>query len=88
LRGTTQEEIAVLALAEVVAARHKRGSRPVAVEEPAVIFATDPVCGMTVDPLTSNHRAVFEDKTYWFCSAGCQAEFEKEPRPYLRPVEA
>jgi len=43
---------------------------------------------MTVDPLTSNHRAVFEDKTYWFCSAGCQAEFEKEPRPYLRPVEA
>jgi len=87
LRGTTQEEIAVLALAEVVAARHKRGSRP-AVEEPAVIFATDPVCGMTVDPLTSNHRAVFEDKTYWFCSAGCQAEFEKEPRPYLRPVEA
>ena len=88
LRGTTQEEIAVLALAEVVAARHKRSSRPVAVEQPAVIFATDPVCGMTVDPLTSNHRAVFEDKTYWFCSAGCQAEFEKEPRPYLRPVEA
>jgi xanthine dehydrogenase accessory factor len=87
LRGTTQEEIAVLALAEVVAARHKRGSRP-AVAEPAVIFATDPVCGMTVDPLTSNHRAVFEDKTYWFCSAGCQAEFEKEPKPYLRPVEA
>jgi YHS domain-containing protein len=75
-------------LADVIAARHKRSSRPVAIEQPAVIFATDPVCGMTVDPLTSNHRAVFEDKTYWFCSAGCQAEFEKEPRPYLRPVEA
>jgi xanthine dehydrogenase accessory factor len=87
-RGVGQEEIAVLALADVIAARHKRSSRPVAIEQPAVIFATDPVCGMTVDPLTSNHRAVFEDKTYWFCSAGCQAEFEKEPRPYLRPVEA
>ncbi len=87
-RSASQEEIAVLALADVVVARHKRGSRQAAVEQPAVIFATDPVCGMTVDPLTSMHKAVFEDKTYWFCSAGCQAEFEKEPRRYLRAVEA
>ena len=88
LRGTTQEEIAVLALAEVVAAPHKRGSRPAAVEQSAVIFATDPVCGMTVDPLAANHKAVFEGKTYWFCSAGCQAEFEKDPQRYMRKIEA
>jgi xanthine dehydrogenase accessory factor len=88
VRGATQEEIALLALADVVAARRKRGPVPPVLAEPAVVFATDPVCGMTVDPLTSNHRAVFEDQTYWFCSAGCQAEFEKEPKRYLKAVEA
>jgi xanthine dehydrogenase accessory factor len=86
-RGVSQEEIAVLALAEVVAARQKRGRVPV-VEQPAVIFATDQVCGMTVDPLTATHKAVHEGQTFWFCSAGCQAEFQKEPERYLRAVEA
>jgi len=88
VRGGTQEEIALLALAEVVAARRKRGSKPVAVEVSPVAFVTDPVCGMTVDPLTSQHKAVHGDQTYWFCSAGCQAEFEKTPDRYLRPIEA
>jgi len=88
VRGGTQEEIALLALAEVVAARRKRGSKPVAVEVSPVTFVTDPVCGMTVDPLTSQHKAVHGDQTYWFCSAGCQAEFEKTPDRYLRPIEA
>jgi Cu+-exporting ATPase len=58
------------------------------IDQPAVIFATDPVCGMTVDPLTATHKAVYGDKTYWFCAAGCQAEFEKEPQRYLRAVKA
>ena len=87
VRGVTQEEIAVLALAEVVAARQKRGSAQ-AVEQPAVIFATDQVCGMTVDPLTATNKTSYDGRTYWFCSAGCQAQFEKEPTRYLRPVEA
>jgi xanthine dehydrogenase accessory factor len=88
VRGVSQEEIALLALAEVVTARRKRGQRRVAPETPAVVFATDQVCGMTVDPLTSTHKAVYNGATYWFCSAGCQAEFEKSPERYLRPVEA
>ena len=88
VRGSTQAEIALLALAEVVMARRKRGAKPVAVETSPVTFVTDPVCGMTVDPLTSQHRAVFGDVTYWFCSSGCQAEFENTPQRYLRPVEA
>jgi Cu+-exporting ATPase len=58
------------------------------VEQPAVIFATDQVCGMTVDPLTAAHKAVHDSGTYWFCSADCLAEFEKEPQRYLRAVEA
>jgi xanthine dehydrogenase accessory factor len=88
VRGTTQEEIALLALADIVVARRKRGPRAAPVEQPAVIFATDQVCGMTVDPLTAAHKAVHDGRTYWFCSAGCHAEFEKEPQRYLRAVEA
>ncbi len=88
VRGVSQEEIAVLALAEVVAARQKRGRTPAVVDQPVVVFATDQVCGMTVDPLTATHKALRDGRTYWFCSAGCQAEFEREPQRYLRPVEA
>ena len=72
----------------VVTARRKRGSKPVAVDISPVTFVTDPVCGMTVDPLTSPHKATYDGKTYWFCSAGCRAEFEKTPERYLRPIEA
>ncbi len=88
VRGVTQEQIALLALAEVVAARQKRGPKPPVHEAPHVVFATDPVCGMTVDPLTATHKAKFGGTTFWFCSAGCQGEFEKTPERYLRPIEA
>lgn len=88
VRGASQEEIAVLALAEVVTARRRRGPVHKVAAAPAVLFATDPVCGMTVDPLTSQHKAVHDGTTYWFCCDGCRAEFEKEPARYLRPIEA
>jgi xanthine dehydrogenase accessory factor len=88
VRGVTQEQIALLALAEVVTARQKRGPKQPVHEAPHVVFATDPVCGMTVDPLTATHKAEFGGTTFWFCSAGCQVEFEKTPDRYLRPIEA
>ena len=88
VRGVTQEQIALLALAEVVTARQKRGPKQSVQEAPHVVFATDPVCGMTVDPLTATHKAEFGGNTFWFCSAGCQVEFEKEPQRYLRKIEA
>ena len=77
VRGGTQEEIALLALAEVVTSRRKRGSKPMTPDPSPVIFVTDPVCGMTVDPMTSPHRLEHEGRTYWFCGAGCKAEFER-----------
>jgi xanthine dehydrogenase accessory factor len=88
LRSGSQEEIAVLALAEVVTARRKRGPAHAAEPVAPVVFATDPVCGMTVDPLTATHKAVHQVQTYWFCSAGCEAAFRKETQRYLRPIEA
>jgi xanthine dehydrogenase accessory factor len=88
VRGVTQEQIALLAMAEIVTARQKRDRKPATQEAPAVVFATDPVCGMTVDPLTATHKSDHAGATFWFCSAGCQAEFEKDPQRYLRTVEA
>jgi xanthine dehydrogenase accessory factor len=88
VRGVSQEEIALLALAEVITARRKRGHVAAPVQPSPVVFATDQVCGMTVDPLTSQHKTVYRDVTYWFCAAGCQAEFEREPERYLRTIEA
>jgi xanthine dehydrogenase accessory factor len=88
VRGVTQEEIALLALAEVVTARQKRDRTHAVQATPAVVFVTDTVCGMTVDPLMSQHKSVYRDDTYWFCAAACKAEFDREPARYLRPIEA
>ena len=41
----------------------------------------DPVCGMDVDPKTAL-SAPHNGRTYYFCSAGCQRQFEAEPTKY------
>jgi Cu+-exporting ATPase len=43
----------------------------------------DPVCGMMVDPQATAHRQSFAGHTYYFCSAGCKAEFAADPPKYL-----
>ncbi len=48
----------------------------------------DPVCGMTVDPTTSEHRVDHGGTTYHFCSAGRQTKFEVDPNKYLVPKAA
>jgi len=42
----------------------------------------DPVCGMNVDPATARHHAAYMGETYYFCSAGCQSTFERDPARY------
>ncbi len=42
----------------------------------------DPVCGMQVDPKTAL-SAVHDGKTYYFCSAGCQTQFEANPSQFV-----
>lgn len=39
----------------------------------------DPVCGMMVDPHTTEHKAEHAGRPYYFCSAGCRAKFLAEP---------
>lgn len=48
----------------------------------------DPVCGMTVDPATAQHRAHLRGETYYFCSEGCQKKFMADPDRYLAPKPA
>ena len=52
--------------------------------------ATDPVCGMRVDPATAKHRHSYRDRDYFFCSAGCREKFAADPERYLghAPVPA
>lgn len=45
--------------------------------------ATDPVCGMTVNPATTPHSTTYAGATYHFCSAGCQSRFEAEPSRFV-----
>jgi Cu+-exporting ATPase len=52
--------------------------------------ATDPVCGMKVDPHTAKHRHTHQGQPYYFCSAGCRTKFIDDPAKYLgdRPAAA
>jgi len=53
----------------------------------ATSTAIDPVCGMTVDRLTSKHRFNYQGETFQFCSARCHAKFAAEPEKYLDRAE-
>ena len=45
----------------------------------------DPVCGMTVDPGTTEYHVHHGDQDYHFCSAGCRTKFVADPDHYLSP---
>jgi Cu+-exporting ATPase len=49
------------------------------------VHATDPVCGMSVDPQTAKHRFAYEGQDHFFCSGRCRARFEAEPDKFLAP---
>ncbi len=50
--------------------------------------ATDPVCGMKVDPHNAKHTAEHAGRTYYFCCNGCKTKFEADPDKYLNPRAA
>jgi Cu+-exporting ATPase len=47
--------------------------------------AIDPVCGMTVNPLSTPHHADHAGVTYHFCAASCRSKFMAQPLRYLDP---
>jgi Cu+-exporting ATPase len=44
----------------------------------------DPVCGMTVDPHTAQHRRTYNGRPYYFCSTNCREQFAANPHRYLK----
>jgi Cu+-exporting ATPase len=51
-------------------------------------LATDPVCGMKVDPATARHRFTYRGEEFLFCSGGCRTKFVAEPERYLAKSQA
>jgi Cu+-exporting ATPase len=45
--------------------------------------ATDPVCGMSVDPATARHETEHDGRTFYFCSDRCRTKFAADPAKYL-----
>jgi len=54
---------------------HGAGAAP-----PAV---TDPVCGMTIDPLSAAGSSEYNGHTYYFCSTGDKQAFDRDPERYV-----
>ena len=85
LGAVTPEEIAVSILAEIVA-RRRRPHPPATLDiapTPAVpTTARDPVCGMSVTIATARHRSESRRGPVYFCCAGCQERFDREPGRY------
>ncbi len=48
--------------------------------------ATDPVCGMTVDPRHAPASTEHGGRTFYFCNAGCRDHFVADPERFLRDV--
>jgi Cu+-exporting ATPase len=50
-------------------------------------MATDPVCGMSVDPSKTAHKHDHDGKQFFFCSASCRSKFVSDPGKYLQPAK-
>jgi xanthine dehydrogenase accessory factor len=74
--GLRPGEIAFSVMAELLQARRQHiGLVPAYVTLAPRAEAIDPICGMTVDIVTARYKSERDGQTYYFCSAGCQANF-------------
>jgi xanthine dehydrogenase accessory factor len=85
LGPSTQEEIAVAILAELVDWRHGLAADPAGLASgggaaAAPAEAVDPVCGMTV-AVAGAPTAIRDGVTWYFCSVGCRDQFERTGGP-------
>ena len=80
--ASTAVLLLALAVSAGCAARRPLDARPIA-DDPVCLYNRDLGCvHVRVDPSTP--QAVYQGKTYYFCSADCRAEFEKHPAHYLK----
>ena len=84
-RAGGQEEIALFALAEVVADRRARAA-PGDVDPAG--FARDLVCGMAVEVASATCQATLPAGPVYFCGERCRARFLEEPGRYVAEAAA
>ncbi|HZK50242.1 MAG TPA: XdhC family protein [Actinomycetota bacterium] len=91
LGPSTQQEIALAILAEMVAKRHDvEAARPEEFCEPAAApaQAIDPICGMSVAIVEGAITASYDGETYYFCTPGCRKAFLADPAGTLERASA
>jgi len=91
LGPSTQQEIALAILAEMVAKRHEvEAARPEEFCEPgaAPAQAIDPICGMSVAIVEGAIAAVHDGEAYYFCAPGCRKAFLSDPAGALERASA
>jgi YHS domain-containing protein len=47
-------------------------------------LAKDPVCKMEVDEKTAKYKSAYMGKIFYFCSASCKGDFDKNPTSYVK----
>jgi xanthine dehydrogenase accessory factor len=73
--AVSPDEIAVSILAEII--QHRRSTKP-PVEAPSTpAEAIDPICGMTVDIGTAEHRSETAGGMVYFCCRHCKTSFDR-----------
>jgi xanthine dehydrogenase accessory factor len=88
LGPSTQEEIALAILAEVVGQRHRVRSdqrEPICAPEETAGGATDVVCGMKVAILPSTVSVRSGGLIYYFCTEHCRDQFLNRPELFGQP---
>jgi P-type Cu+ transporter len=48
-----------------------------------MFMATDPICGMTVNPASAAGKHEYKERTYYFCSHHCAVKFKEDPEHWL-----
>lgn len=47
----------------------------------------DPVCGMSVSPISAQGKIEYQNTTYYFCSQKCKNKFEAKPQEFIAKRE-
>ena len=76
-------EIGVAVMADLLQ-RKAAGEMAAGVAVEAPHTAIDPVCSMEVDVATARWITEHEGETFYFCSPGCKATFEKTPADFAK----
>jgi xanthine dehydrogenase accessory factor len=87
-KGIPEEMLRRIKAPEIIQVRKGRPTKVTPQESPdlagaAPELAPDPVCGMMVDPDESTLKSEYNGRLFYFCCAGCQQTFEREPEKYL-----